>query len=165
MQSQFIVYRYTDLYDGVIKYVGITSRPLSQRVREHKMNEPWEKTSKWLIEYFRVATKSEMEAWESHLIAEYHTDQYYNTAKSGWGQIQKFQSQTPKWRAYSYSDKVIDFPVEKLPRLDNTDDLISESQILYECNWNHLDLLLALAQHDLPTPVARDANDDFLFLM
>ena len=52
------VYRYTDLSDGIVKYVGVVwseNRTLSQRIREH-FNDKWCKGKKWKIEFIKLET-------------------------------------------------------------------------------------------------------------
>ena len=75
------VYRYTDLEDLLIKYVGIVygeTRTLQQRLNEHKNNDAWCKNKNWRIEYFYVNTRTDAECLEAHFIALYKTYNYYN---------------------------------------------------------------------------------------
>lgn len=83
------VYRYTDLADNIIKYVGIVwsdNGTLRQRINEHTKDE-WYTTSQWKIEYFEkeVKTRTDAEFLESHFISLYETDKWFNNKKSGWG--------------------------------------------------------------------------------
>lgn len=87
-----VVYKYTDLSDNIVKYVGIVwsdNRTLSQRVSEHK-NDDWYIGRKWKIEYIKrnIKTRSDAELIESHYISKYHTDMFFNKRKSGWGESQ-----------------------------------------------------------------------------
>lgn len=91
------VYRYTDIYDGVIKYVGIVRKgTLASRIAGHSVDDGWCKNRDWFIEYFPCESKSEIEAFESHLIALYGTDKYYNKKKAGWG-INRFLPNVEEW--------------------------------------------------------------------
>lgn len=84
---RYCVYRYTDLSDGIIKYVGIIHKgTLKGRHIAHKY-ENWYKSSEYKLEYIKVRNRSEAEALESHFISKYRTDKWYNTAKCGWGEI------------------------------------------------------------------------------
>lgn len=82
-----VVYRYKDLADDKIKYVGIVygkSRTLEQRIREHSRDDKF-KNHIWLIEYFNVKSRTDAEALEGHLIALYETYEYLNVSKRKWG--------------------------------------------------------------------------------
>ena len=81
------VYRYTDLKDNKIKYVGIVwseNRTLSQRLNEHLKLDDW-CNNNYKIEYLEVANRTEAESLESHFIALYKTYKFYNNAKADWG--------------------------------------------------------------------------------
>lgn len=81
------VYRYTDLRDNKIKYVGIVwgkNRSLSQRLNEHLKLDDW-CDNNYKIEYLKVANRAEAEALESHFIALYKSYEFYNNSKSDWG--------------------------------------------------------------------------------
>lgn len=98
------VYRYTDLNDNIIKYVGIVwsdNRTLSQRIREHELYDDWCKNKKWKIEYLyeNINTRTDAEYIESHYISLYHTDKYYNIKKSGWG-TSNFVPLRDNWQIY-----------------------------------------------------------------
>lgn len=84
------IYRYTDLADDIIKYVGIVwseNRELEDRLHEHEINDDWCKTRKWKIEYIteNILTRTDAEYFEAHYISLYGTDKYFNISKSGWG--------------------------------------------------------------------------------
>lgn len=81
------VYRYIDLNDKKIKYVGIVwseNRTLSQRLNEHLKSDNW-CNNNYKIEYLKVANRTEAESLESHFIALYKTYKFYNNAKADWG--------------------------------------------------------------------------------
>jgi len=95
------VYRYTDVADSIIKYVGIVwsdNRTLEQRIREHEVQDEWCFKRKWIIEYieYDIHTRTDAEYIESHLISLYKTDNYYNKKKSGWG-ISEFLPHEYNW--------------------------------------------------------------------
>ena len=79
------VYRYTDLSDNVIKYVGIVCREgedaLSRRIEEHSYNDSWCFNKTWKIEYIKVPTKNDANALESHFIAKWETHKWFNIKK------------------------------------------------------------------------------------
>ena len=83
------VYRYTDLSDGIIKYVGIVCRKcedgLQRRIKEHAQNDVWTFNKSWKIEYIEVETLNDAHSLESHFIAKYNTSDWYNiqSAKEG----------------------------------------------------------------------------------
>ena len=81
------VYRYTDLKDNKIKYVGIVwskNRTLAQRLNEHLKLDDWCHNN-YKVEYLEVANRTEAESLESHFIALYKTYKFYNNATSDWG--------------------------------------------------------------------------------
>ena len=98
------VYRYTDLTDNVIKYVGIVwsdNRTLLQRIKEHYLYDEWCKDKEWKIEYLceNIDTRTDAEYMEAHYIARYETNKYYNKAKSGWG-ISSFIQDRDDWQLF-----------------------------------------------------------------
>ena len=83
------VYRYIDLADNIIKYVGIVCRVseggLEQRVKEHFQNDAWSHGIKWRVEYIEVPTKNDAHALETHFITLYDTGKWFNHAKKSSG--------------------------------------------------------------------------------
>ena len=95
--SKPCVYRYIDTTDNVVKYVGIVHKSkLEKRLMAHANNDEWALNGCWKVEYFECENRSEAEAFESHLIALYGTDKYYNKAKTGWG-INRFLPDVESW--------------------------------------------------------------------
>lgn len=82
----YYVYRYVDTATDIVKYVGISKdeQSLHNRIVSHRYDD-WYKDCKWRIEYIEVNNRSVAEAMESHLIALYETDSWYNVAKANWG--------------------------------------------------------------------------------
>lgn len=159
-----IVYCYQDLYDDIIKYVGITSRKLAQRVAEHKKYDAWVNTSSWKIQYFYVGTKSESESWESHLITKYSTYNWYNVAKKDWGAIGLYKEVYPRWRVYSIDDIVVELDYDKLKMLDDYSDtqLVSETELLLDLDIDKDNLMLLVAKKVIQ-PIARTSKNELLF--
>ena len=82
----FCVYRYIDVNDEKIKYVGICNKgTLPGRHRGH-MADDWFKNGLYVCEYIKLRNQTETEAMESHLISAYGTDKFFNKAKAGWGE-------------------------------------------------------------------------------
>lgn len=81
-----IVYRYIDLIDYIIKYIGISQdyNGFKGRVRDH-YGQWWGKLSTYRIEYTEVATINDANCLEGHLIAYYETYKYFNKSKKKWG--------------------------------------------------------------------------------
>lgn len=165
LQKKYIVYRYIDLKDKIIKYVGITERKLQQRVNEHKKNDSWTNQQHWKIEYFFVNSKSTMEAWESHLIAEYESFRWYNIAKKSWGVIDALREVTPQWRIFSIDDCVVDFPFEQLPFLlpDNCSGLVSDSFLMEKYGKSKEEIYMEIKERKL-SPLAITEGNTLLFL-
>ena len=102
------VYRYTDLLDEKIKYVGIVwseNRTLLQRILEHEKNDEWCKKGQFRIEYIteNILSRTDAEYFESHYISLYETDKYYNTKKSGWG-VSSFLPERDDWILFNPLD-------------------------------------------------------------
>ncbi len=100
------VYRYIDETDGVIKYVGIAGKyigahmgdGLAHRIASHKSQDEWRDKGVWRIECFECENKSTAEAFESHLISLYRTDNYYNKYKAKWGLNKYLPNIEDKWQ-------------------------------------------------------------------
>ncbi len=98
------VYRYTDLSDGIIKYVGIVwseNRTLEQRIREHRKDK-WYQGTQWKIEFIseNIQNRTDAEYLESHFISLFGTDKYFNTKKEGWG-VSSIIKKSFNWELYS----------------------------------------------------------------
>lgn len=98
------VYRYIDIEDNTVKYVGIVyARNINERITAHASEDNWRYKGNWRIEYFECENRSEAEAFESHLIALYETHKYFNKAKKDWG-INKYLPDVESWwQLYSES--------------------------------------------------------------
>ena len=75
------VYKYIDLKDNIVKYVGIVysdRRSLKQRILEHSARDNWCVQSVFKIEYFECDNKTEATALENHFISLYETYKFYN---------------------------------------------------------------------------------------
>lgn len=91
------VYRYTDLHDNTVKYVGIVRKSaLEKRIMQHSYRDNWCKSGVWKVEYFECETQSEAEAFEAHLIELYGTWKYFNKVKAHWG-INRFLPDVEMW--------------------------------------------------------------------
>ena len=100
-KTKNIVYRFIDETDNIIKYIGITRGDrIYDRMSLHKLCDIWKDLGIWKIEYFECENKSEAEAFESHLIALYGTDKYFNTMKVGWGLNQYLPDIENKWKTF-----------------------------------------------------------------
>ena len=99
------IYRYTDLRDGIIKYVGIVwspGRTLEDRLANH-MSEQWFKESEYKIEYIEegINTRTDAEYFEAHYISKYGTHKYYNKGKAGWGESEYLPDRENDWKEVS----------------------------------------------------------------
>lgn len=106
------IYRYVDINDGVIKYVGIVfgnTRTLERRIKEHE-KDWWYPKGVWKIEYIteEIDSRSEAEAFESHYISLFHTEMYYNRAKAGWGVNKYLPDRTNDFIEYIPGMKILD---------------------------------------------------------
>ena len=97
------VYRYTDLKDNKIKYVGIVwskNRTLAQRLNEHLKLDDWCHNN-YKVEYLEVANRTEAESLESHFIALYKTYKFYNNAKADWGINSFIPNMEDDWKEFN----------------------------------------------------------------
>ena len=80
------VYKYTDLKDNQVKYIGIIKKEgnFPKRFTQHQ-GDWWYSKGDWVISYVKVPTQTDAEMLEAHLIEYYDTAKFYNRAKSGWG--------------------------------------------------------------------------------
>lgn len=93
---KYTVYRYLDKHGNII-YVGLTSRPLKQRVREHRVEELNKETDK--IQFIHVPNETQMRDREMYYINLYRPK--YN--------ISNLWDGTPEVRP-DYDGKWIDYP-------------------------------------------------------
>lgn len=79
------VYRYTDLDDNTVKYIGIIKNDthFPGRFDDHKRDKLAGRN--WKIEYIYVSTITDAEALEYHFIAFYQTYNWFNVAKRNGG--------------------------------------------------------------------------------
>lgn len=113
------VYRYTDLSDGIIKYVGIVwseNRTLDQRINEHKKDE-WYSGKNWKIEFIceDIESRTDAEYFESHYISLFKTDSWFNRSKCGWG-ISKYLPKRNDWCLYDTEKADLRVKCSKLER-------------------------------------------------
>lgn len=109
------VYRYRDIEDNIIKYVGIVwsdNRTLLQRAREHYLYDDWCHNGNFEIEYIEVNSRTDCECLEGHFISVYSTDKWYNKGKSTWGMSDIYSKIAWKWEKLQYKN----FDDEKINR-------------------------------------------------
>lgn len=95
MKKKFFVYRYLDKDNNII-YVGLTSRPLRQRVNEHKVEELNAETAK--IQYIIVPNESQMHQREWYYIDAYKPK--YNKRDKHDGKPELMPEYDAKWIDY-----------------------------------------------------------------
>ena len=106
-----VVYRYTDLSCGIIKYVGIVwsdGDNLMRRVKQHRYDRKFNGIS-WKIEYLdiNICSRTDAEYFESHYISLYGTDKYLNVSKSGWGVSAFLPDRETEWKEFSQEGTAI----------------------------------------------------------
>lgn len=102
-----IVYRYFNTDTKEYDYIGIVyseHRTLAQRVREHS-KEPQFQNGNYVIEYFNVATHTDAETWEAHLIAKYETNKRLNKSKAFWGTCSYLLDDKDMWIKFDMEEK------------------------------------------------------------
>lgn len=103
------VYRYIDTEDGIIKYIGIVYKSdLEKRIMDHAYRDEWCIGKNWEIQYFECENRSEVEAFEAHLIALYETWRYYNKVKATWG-INKYLPRVEGWWKSANATQFVDY--------------------------------------------------------
>lgn len=102
-----IVYRYFNTDTKEYDYIGIVyseHRTLAQRVYEHS-KEPQFQNGNYTIEYFNVATHTDAETWEAHLIAKYGTNKRLNKSKASWGTCSYLPDDKDMWIKFDIEEK------------------------------------------------------------
>ena len=98
------VYKYTDLADNIVKYVGIVCRDnesaMELRLKEHIYNDVWMQGKHWRLEYINVATNNDASALEAHFIAKYETAKWYNSTKDKLGLLSFVKDCDFDWQVY-----------------------------------------------------------------
>ena len=112
------VYKYVDNNDGIVKYVGLVNpgNSLSNRIKQHKRDKWYH--NQFSIYYTEVATKTDCEFLESHFIAYYHSDEYFNKAKSNWGES-KFDVSIVDWKKFDQRNEPEEFDDFELFNIDD----------------------------------------------
>ena len=159
----YYIYRYTDLRDNIVKYIGITKRKLKLRVGEHDKQDAWlDNPNYWDIDYFRVKTQSEAEAWEAHLIAVFKTNLWYNKEKADWGKIASFEDIPISWTMYISGGILVDLDYTKYRLIDDFIGLVSELTIKLDTGMDDLYFRKLVSMKTI-VPVARDDKDVLWF--
>lgn len=102
-----VVYRYFNTDTKEYDYIGIVyseHRTLKQRVYEHS-KEPQFQNGNYIIEYFNVATHTDAEVWEAHLIAKYETNKRLNKSKAFWGTCSYLPDDKDMWIKFGVENK------------------------------------------------------------
>jgi hypothetical protein len=148
------VYRYIDLEDNIVKYVGIVwgeNRTLYQRINEHKLYDDWTINKNFKIEYTKtnIKTRTDAEYFEAHYISLYKTDKWFNKSKSGWGVSTFLLSHNEEeWVEYKENDfkkekkrKTNEVKKSKTENRDNKNYYNEYMKKLYEYNLQTKDFI------------------------
>jgi len=101
-----VVYRYTDIDDGIVKYIGLSKEDSPKiRIQGHRRDKLC--GGHWIIDYFLTETLGSADAWETHLINYYGTGQWFNTAKTDYGLVIEFigREDEIQWIRYKGSSR------------------------------------------------------------
>lgn len=136
------VYRYIDIKDNKIKYVGIvwsSKRTLKQRINEHKKDK-WYKISEWKIQIleYPINSRTDAEYIEAHFVSLYQTDKYYNVSKSGWGISSFIPNMEDKWKDYDTpldAKNEIDVLNNSIVKLKRENESLKKTLQSYENNF------------------------------
>lgn len=95
------LYRYIDLEDDIVKYVGIVhskNRTLQQRLKDHH-KDSWYEPNRFKIQMVDCGemSRTDLEYLESHFIAFYETYKWFNKSKANWGCSSIIDSSKYKW--------------------------------------------------------------------
>ena len=117
------VYKYTDVEDNIVKYVGIVwseNRTLLQRVKEHQMYDEWCNGKEWEIEYLEIDNKTDCEGLEGHFISLYSTSRWYNKGKVNWGISNIYSMINWDWKKLDYVPENIKIKKRNSRRINNS---------------------------------------------
>ena len=117
------VYRYTDLTDNIIKYVGIVwseNRTLEQRIREHYLYDEWCNGKQWKVEYLEIDNKTDCEGLEGHFISLYGTNEWYNKGKANWGISNIYSMINWEWKEFEYTHEDIEIKKRNNRRINDS---------------------------------------------
>ena len=158
------VYRYIDIRDNFIKYVGIVygeNRTLEQRHKEHIKNEIW-CDENFIVQYLDIPVnnRTEAETLESHFISLYGSGKWYNKSKSNWGQSSFLpQFDENDWQELDYVFTSQDIENIKRKRINSNQNnnllnneklnkIIEKLDILIENNINSFESINRLIKYD-----------------
>lgn len=124
------VYRYIDVEDNVIKYVGIvwsSNSSLEKRVKQH-LTDYWYPKHVWKIEYldYPIESRTDAEYIESHFIALYQTNKYYNRSKAGWGVSSFIPDVEKQWKQFISRKSIVEKQKERIAELEKQVSILSE---------------------------------------
>ena len=145
-----IIYRYVDLYDSQVKYVGIVyaeNRSLEKRVNEHQVNDEWCKKGCWKVEYLnkKIENRTDAEFLESHYISKFGADKYYNKRKCGWGESKLIKDVDDKWSTYKiFKDNhpiKYNLPISVKKACSFAEDIFSITEQIFEYEGKKQNLL------------------------
>lgn len=123
------IYRYKDLKDNKIKYIGIVygnKNSIKTRHWQHKGKDKWCKLSDFECEYldYEVTNKTDLHLLEAHFIGKYKTFNYFNISKGDWGESNLIIDIPDNWKTLDklitkkgdgdYLPKVFEIPGEIL---------------------------------------------------
>ena len=133
------IYRYRDKKDKIIKYVGIVwseNHTLKYRIEQHLRNDAWVKESDWDIEYIYSErwTRTDVEYLESHFIALYETNKYYNVKKNGWG-CSNLLDKNIQFNWENYNNALI-YNTEKYKKDNWIINIWKDKKLLYRIAYN-----------------------------
>lgn len=164
------VYRYIDLSDNIIKYIGIVkgdNSNLANRVDQHKCDY-WVYDTKWRIEFIEenVNTRTDAEMLEAHFISLFETNQWFNVAKSNWG-VSSFIPKIEEWQVYQeevdYNSRstYVEILKKKIENLESQDrDIINRNKKLELINKKLRDTLTYLLPFGLKRKFYENINLD-----
>lgn len=144
------IYRYIDLADNIIKYVGIVwanNRTLQQRMQEHEKNDNWCFVRRWKVEYIEtnINNRTEAEFFESHFITLYQTYKYFNIKKQNWGTSDLVQFSDNDWKEFNDDIYKENKHKNTIKRLEAQIEQLEESiQSLRRLNRLEYDLYISL---------------------
>lgn len=118
-----IIYRYVDLDDEIIKYVGTVwsgDCTLKDKHLWHKEHDSWCKDNHWRIEYLQkdIKTRVESDIFESHYVSKFGTNEYFNTHTVGYGMSDTVDDTNDVWEIFYSDDEAR--PSEFVKRLEIT---------------------------------------------
>lgn len=151
------IYRYIDLTDETIKYVGNVygrNRSLKKRIEEHLKRDVWCWNAPYRVDFIENDwSRTDLEYLESHFISLYSTWKYYNKAKTKWGVSDFIPDIEEKWKYYGViNENLLNEQLEKArieaEKAVNQKELFQKILNFMKCQQNQTQMYRQLLENN-----------------